>query len=483
MGVIPGILLASRVRRVVKSVSHIASCRSHMKQIELYPDDAADTRDDILRKHVNAIAIMPTKDGGKISAFDSTLYDVLLYRAQGMGDREEYSARMHEIVKDLDFDSNNTEHIKKALKNLMKTIVEWQSPTSGETEVWNACVLLSGASIRKDKRTKAVEVRWRYDTQIKAQLLDPARYAGLLLKSITRLRSHPAKALYRICARYVDNPGRKTARQHWRWWRPVLCGQVYDENKGEYRYFKRDVLQPAIAEINANTELEVSLLPEFKERDNKTVSDIQFEVRLKALAKKPQAAGSKPLDKVEPADLKLIGQALKLGVAQDEAEGLYREHGADALQKGLGDLEKRVAMPVQIVGAVEKPGSYLRSIMRPKAAPQAAPETSPKARQGKDLERSKAALLEEWLRQKKDELRSLFQELPEVEQEELLATFRAYPQVQPLIKRFETSGWNHKTIRDIFAAFLGETWHGAEWNKPKPDELLALALERPTAAV
>jgi len=451
-----------------------------MKQIELYPVDAPEARDDRMRKHVNAIALMPTKDGGKISAFDRTLYNVLLYRAQGMGDQEEYSARMHEIVKDCEFDSNNTEHIKKALKNLMKTLVEWQSPTSGEIEVWEACVLLSGASIRKDKRTKAVEVRWRYDTQIKAQLLNPDRYAGLMLKSITQLRSHPAKALYEICARYVDNPGRKTARQHWRWWRPVLCGQVYDENKGEYRYFKRDVLQPAIAEINANTELEVSLLPEFKERDNKTVSDLQFGVRLKGLAKKPQAPDNKPLDKVEPADLKLIGQALKLGVAQDEAEGLYREHGAEALQKGLGDLEKRVAMPAQLVGAVEKPGSYLRSIMRPKAAAQVpASEANPKARPGKDLERSKAALLEEWLRQKKDELRSLFQELPEVEQEELLAAFRTYPQIQPLIKRFETSGWNHKTVRDIFAAFLGATWLGPEWNKPEPDELLKLALERP----
>ncbi|CAN7780110.1 replication initiation protein [Cupriavidus necator] len=454
-----------------------------MKQIELYPVDAPEARDDRMRKHVNAIALMPTKGGGKISAFDRTLYNVLLYRAQGMGDREEYSARMHEIVKDCDFDSNNTEHIKKALKNLMKTLVEWQSPTSGEIEVWDACVLLSGASIRKDKRTKAVEVRWRYDTQIKAQLLNPDRYAGLMLKSITQLRSHPAKALYEICARYVDNPGRKTARQHWRWWRPVLCGQVYDEQKGEYRYFKRDVLQPAIAEINANTELEVNLLPEFKERDNKTVSDIQFEVRLKALAKKAPTPGIKPLDKVEPADLKLIEQALKLGVAQDEAEGLYRDHGAEALKKGLGDLEKRLAMPAQLVGAVEKPGSYLRSIMRPRAAAQApAAESTSKARPGKDLERSKAALLEEWLRRKKDELRSLFQELPEVEQEELLSMFRVYPPIQPLIKRFETSGWNHRSIRDVFAAYLGETWHGGEWNKPKPDELIELALERPTTA-
>jgi gas vesicle protein len=456
-----------------------------MDQIELLPLEVPSRRDERLRKHVNAIALMPTKDGGKITAFGRTLFNVLLFRAQQMGDIAEYSARMHEVVADAEFGSNNTDHIKKTLKTLMKTVVEWQSPTSGEIEEWDACVMLSGANIKKNRRTGAVELRWRYDSKIKAQLLNPDRYAGLVFKSTIQLSSHPAKALYEICARYVDNPGRKTARQHWRWWRPVLCGQHFDEQKGEYRYFKRDVLHPAIAEINANTELEVELLPEFKERDNKTVSDIQFEVRLKTLAKSAPALKNKTLEKVEPADLKLIGTALKLGVTQEEAESLYRAHGGEALKQGLNDLQKRLAVPEQVAGAVERPGKYLRSIMRPKAdAPSAttASEANSRGRSAKDLERNKAALLEEWLRRKKDELRSLFQELPEAEQSELLAQFRVYSQIQPLLKRFETFGWNHKQIRDIFAAFLGETWHGSEWNKPAPDDLLAIALEKATPA-
>ena len=455
-----------------------------MKQIELLPPEVPARRDERLRKHVNAIALMPTKDGGKITAFSRTLFNVLLYRAQQMGDIPEYSARMHEVVADTEFDSNNTDHIKKTLKTLMKTIVEWQSPTSGEIEEWDACVMLSGANIKKNRRTGAVELRWRYDSKIKAELLNPGRYAGLVLKSSIQLRSHPAKALYEICARYVDNPGRKTARQHWRWWRPVLCGQVFDEQKGEYRYFKRDVLLPAIAEINANTELEISKPLEYKERDNKTISDIQFEVKLKRPKALP-AAETKPLDKVEPIDLKLIGAALKLGVTQEEAEGLYREHGAEALKSGLKDLEKRLAFPEQVAGKVEKPGSYLRSIMRPKAGATDAAgpvEGDSRGRTGKDVERNKAALMEEWLRRKKDELRSLFQEHPETEQAELLTKFRDSLPAQALVKRFDTSGWNHRMIRDIFATFLGQTWHGAEWNKPTPDELLALALEKATPA-
>lgn len=458
-----------------------------MQQIDLLPVETLPNPDANMLKHVNAVALMPTKGGRKITVYERKLYNVLLHRAQGLGVQDEYSARMHEIIKDTDFGSNNTEHVKKALKNLMTTVVEWQSPTSGEIQDWEACVLLSGAAIRKNKTTKAVTLTWRYDLRIREQLLSPDRYARLIMESITQLRTHAAIALYEICVRYVDNPGRKTARQHWRWWRPVLCGQAYDATKGEYRYFKRDVLLPAIAEINQCTELEISKPLEFKERDNKTIADLQFEVRLKS-SKVLSPAETKPLEKVQESDLYLIGLALKLGLTQDEAEKLYHQHGAEALKKGLSDLEKRLAMPELVTPAVSKPGAYLRTIMRSKAgaSAKAAPaKTDSRSRNDKELEHNKAALMEEWLRRKKDHLRSLFQELPEAEQTELLGNFRTWVShhLPSMLKRFDTSGWSHKSLKENFAAFLGDAWHGAEWNKPSLDELLTLALEKaaPTA--
>jgi hypothetical protein len=459
--------------------------RQAMNQIELLSKDvdqeqfeAPTWHDEHLRKHVNAIALMPTKGGGKITAFSRTLYNVLLYRAQKVGNREEYSARMHEIAKEADFDSNNTEHIKKTLRGLIKTIVEWQSPSSGETEEWDACGMLSGVSIKKDRRTKAVDVYWRYDSKIREQLLNPDRYARFVFQSSLQLRSHQAKALYEICARYVDNPAHKTARQHWRWWRPVLCGQAYDDEKGEYRYFKRDILQPAIAEINQNTELEIKLLPEFRERDNRTVSDLQFEVRFKNSSSLPVAT-PKPLKNLEQVDLKLIGQAVALGIKQSDAEKLMAKHGSESLGAGLQDLEQRMALPKEQFPPVEKPVGYLRTILKPKVA-KTNSATSTRPPSTFDFERNKAALMEEWLRAKRDEMRSLFTELPEVEQKETLAMFRGYLERErsAMVKRFDTSGWNHRSLRDLFSNFLGEQWHGPEWHQASSDELLSFTLAR-----
>src|ERR1035437_8870862 len=322
------------------------------QQAGLFPPG---TDDEYLLKHVNAVALMPVRGGRKISLLGRRLFNVLLHRAQEEGEQDEYQARMHEIIGDAGYDSNDLGHIRKSLRELMSTTVEWQSPSNGEIETWEACVLLSGAGTRKDMRTGAVTVFWRYDSKVPEQLLSPDRYARLSLEAITQLSSHASMALYEICARYVDNPAHKTARRHWRWWRPVLRG-VSDVDpkdskdkaaekvaKTEYRFFKRDVLNKAIAEINALTNIEVKGPIEYKERDNKTISDIQFEVRLKG--RKNSSEQPQPLKDVGPADLPVIGRAINAGVKQSEVEGLLRKHGSEPLAAAVEDLERRLLMP------------------------------------------------------------------------------------------------------------------------------------------
>jgi hypothetical protein len=316
-----------------------------MEQPALFKTDEFD---DYLLKHVNAVALMPVQGGRRISLLGRRLFNVLLHRAQDDGEKEEYEARLHEVVKDADYTSKDTAPLKKILKELMTTTVEWQSPSSGEIETWDACNLLSGAGITKDKKSGAVTLRWRYDTKVRTQLLSPDRYARLSIEAITQLSSHAAMALYEICARYVDNPGHKTARQHWRWWKPVLTGYSGDDSKSEYRFFKRDVLHKAIAEINERTNIEVRGPIEYKERDNKTVAEIQFEVWMKG-QRLPREI-KKPLQEVTPQDLPVIGRAISAGVNQADAENLLRKHGREPMSSAVDDLENRLQMPVEVVG-------------------------------------------------------------------------------------------------------------------------------------
>lgn len=445
-------------------------------QAGLFP---VDVDDEYLLKHVNAVALMPTAGGRRISVLGRKLFNVLLYKAQEEGERDEYEARLHEILHAAAYNSNDTAPIRKILRELMSTTVEWQSPSNGEIETWDACNLLSGAGTTKDKRTKAVTVRWRFDSKVRAQLLSPDRYARLSLEAITQLTTHAAMALYEICARYVDNPGHKTARQHWRWWRPVLTGVASDDSKAEYRFFKRDVLHKAVAEINACTNLEVRGPIEYKEQDNRTISEIQFEVRLKGRA--TEVERSKPLEFVMVDELPIIGRAINAGVKQFEAEALIRKHGPETFGAALAELERRLRMPSEKVGLVVKPGGWLRAHLTnaAKTASDHAPDLSSELTQ-EELKKHRAAWTDEWLRRRKDRLRLGFQELGESAQQELLGEFRRglkESSQSQLLKRFDSSGWQHRLVLAAFTKFYAVRVLGEDWDKPTSDDILAIAAE------
>ena len=447
-----------------------------MEQPALFKTDEFD---DYLLKHVNAVALMPVQGGRRISLLGRRLFNVLLHRAQDDGEKEEYEARLHEVVKDADYTSKDTAPLKKILKELMTTTVEWQSPSSGEIETWDACNLLSGAGITKDKKSGAVTLRWRYDTKVRTQLLSPDRYARLSIEAITQLSSHAAMALYEICARYVDNPGHKTARQHWRWWKPVLTGYSGDDSKSEYRFFKRDVLHKAIAEINERTNIEVRGPIEYKERDNKTVAEIQFEVWMKG-QRLPREI-KKPLQEVTPQDLPVIGRAISAGVNQADTENLLRKHGREPMSSAVDDLENRLQMPVEVVGGVRRPGGWLKENLERKAKQAKVTASSGVARQisEEEMKKRKAAWTEIWLRARKDDLVRGFSELSDPEKTRLLEEFRAdlaKSKIPHLLKRFETAGWNHPMIKGTFEKFLGVRLIGPDWFKPSSDDILAIAV-------
>ena len=89
-----------------------------LEQPGLFP---AETDDDYLLKHVNAVALMPVAGGRRISLLGRKIFNVLLHRAQEEGEREEYEARMHEVIDDAAYNSNDTAPIRRILREKVAT--------------------------------------------------------------------------------------------------------------------------------------------------------------------------------------------------------------------------------------------------------------------------------------------------------------------------------------------------------------------------
>lgn len=430
---------------------------------------------DLLKKPVNTLAIVPVTR--KITVLGRKMYNVMLDLSQEIGiDQEVYRAPLTHIVSGIDYGSNDLELVKKHLRSMASTSVEWNSPTTGEGPKWTVCTLIAHATLSKERGQ--VWVEWSYAKPIKQELLEPSVFARLSLGMLSQMHTYGGIALYEICSRYRAIG--RTSRQEWRWWLPVLTGQPKGERlaKTEYRFFKRDSIKTAIAEINAITDIEVELV-EYKV--GKTISDIQFMV-------KPKAQVSLPLKvKTKPIDMAIVNRALTLGIPDEKAEELVNQFGSAAVIDGLEALEKRVAssFPEPVRDAYRYLKVRLEGDHMQKASEQQqvtdAKETG-SSEDHNDLRKQtavKASWQEEWLRRQRNKAAQTLRELqPEAIQDlstHLLDHMVATKVHPSLIKRMQTSGWDHSLVRHIMVDYFAKATFGESWDKPTTEQLLEIA--------
>lgn len=430
--------------------------------------------DQLLRKPVNTLAIVPKSD--KITLTARKIYNVMLQYAQRQGaDKERYSARLREIATGIDFNSNNTEVIKQYFRQMATTGVEWQSPTTGEGARWSISALIAHADLVQ--RGNELILEWSYAPNIKQELLDPQRFAKMSLQVLATLNTMASLVLYEICCRYADNPGGLTARQPWAWWRPVLTGAPDSATSAyqQYKIFNRDVLKKAVKRVNEVTDLEVELI---EHKSGRSVQELQFRVRRKQ-PEKPATGQS-----IEPVDLKTIGAAIQAGIPQERAEKLLLKYGSAALDNALTIMKQRRARSA--LEQVRNPEKYLQSILQsPPMANPPQPDSEPVRQFDTKAERLK--LIEQFMKQKRAELQAMFQEMPEADQQAWIERFasEALPATGALRKAFTSKGIHSPVVRPAFLKFLGNAVWEEGWEKPTDAELVDLAIlstARPAAS-
>lgn len=425
-----------------------------------------------LRKPVFSLALVP--QNSKITALGRRTWNVLLHLAQNQGlEQETFRAALTDIVRGLDYNSGDMKIIKTHLRAMVSTLVEWQSPTSGEWQTWDVCGMLSHARLSKERGQVFVE--WSYAVNMRHELLDPEIFAKLSLDVISQLGSHPAVALYEICSRYIGVG--QTARKAWGWWRPVLLGRPDDERlqKLEYRIFKRDTLRPAVAEINAVADIEIEML-EFK--SGRFVSDLQFTVR-----KKPQKAlALQQRSATEPVNVSVLASAQRLGIDHARVERLIDEFGEAAVTTGLEAVEKRAASAFP--EPLRDPLRYLKSVLPGHAAEQlqvqeAQAEAHASMPTALPPSERLAQWEKRWLAERIEQIVREIGALAPARQSELVEGLRealvhrnAHPAV---IQRLAAKGWTHGMVRHEMVSFYATAAYGENWDKPTDRDLLMIA--------
>lgn len=269
----------------------------------------------VLNQPMQSVALKPKH--GAITKAMNLLFMRIIQEVQQQPEQQTYNIPLR-VLTEFIGDSSHYKRLKDNLRALNVVQVEWNNVTANGEE-WGVSTLLSQAKFVKKINEVTLEVALAPD--INKGVREMRQFSALNLLIAREFNTAPGLALYKIAVAYETNPSHVTFRTHPGEWEIYLKGSPRDPGTTfEYKYFKRDVLLPAIAEVNELAHFTLELI-EF--RQGRTVTEIQFRITPKALAMTAENF------KGTRADDEALSKLKALGVRMSEALSLIATWGAE----------------------------------------------------------------------------------------------------------------------------------------------------------
>lgn len=260
----------------------------------------AELLDRDLKKHVAAIHI-----DNRLSLLERKMANVLLLNAYpDLLTKESHRIRIKDLADMLGFDSNDRDCLKKALVNLMSTVLTWNIVDGkGNEALWRARPMLMAADIERSWCIYA------YHKDLREKFFNPEIYSRINISIQKKFTSGYAFALYENCLRY-----RKTGSTGWFALDVLrqLLGVGDNDYYADFRRLNSKVIKPSVKQVNKTSDI-------FLEAETKTEKRRVVAVRF-AIKENPQMSlfAARP-DLAPPAEVANNGGEKKDLDEEDEA--------------------------------------------------------------------------------------------------------------------------------------------------------------------
>lgn len=184
---------------------------------------------------------------GNLTLTQRKLINFLIYVAQSSGDQKIYKTSISNIKQICNFTSTENISVKEQLKDLAKITIEFNYLDKDKYNVWGISTLLASAIVTPNLGT----VEFEFSNLLKSKIFNPSMYASLNVILIAGLKCSYAVILYEFLRDYLTAPSV-----------PVITIDEFRNllgiNKEKYTFFpnfKRNVLNPAVEEVNLKTDI------------------------------------------------------------------------------------------------------------------------------------------------------------------------------------------------------------------------------------
>lgn len=399
-----------------------------------------------LKKHVAAI-----HSTSSMTLIQRKIANGLLYNAYAeLLEKDEHHITIKTLCELIGYDSNDHKVIKKALVNLLSTVIEWNLVDGSHTDkqgVWNASSIIADASIKGSLCT------YSYSKRMRELLHRPEMYGRLNMTVQAKFKSSYGLALYENCIRYQNI-------QQTPWFEFNTFRQLMGVEEGKYlifRDFKRRVLDMAISEVNQYAP--ISIIAELKKIQRKVVA-IKFTIL-------PNAKKNDVQIETEPVSQAL---SLKYGLTKQQIANFLLKYPKEYILEKTSLIEDSVSFKE---GKIDNLAKYLESALindfQKPLASHIINEVENKKEQHRKAEqelinRKKQNLLPDYQHYLNGEAIKLLSELTVVDRTAIEIEFKAYLAKTIYLPIFAKTGFNNPIIQDELYRFLRKN-HGELLNK------------------
>ena len=206
----------------------------------------------------------------KITHLQRRAWNVLLANAYDeLPNKDIHRVSVTELARSLGFNSRDYDHLKETLEALVDCTVEWNILGKDQKEKWGVASLLASAEIENGICTYGFAPHLRY------RLYNPRIYTKLNLRLQSQFTSRYALILWEVCFDYFD-----IARGEGE--TPFIPLEKFRELMGVgeddypvYKELNRNVIKPAIKEINDLTSYAVAVE---QKRIGRRIGKLKFKI-------------------------------------------------------------------------------------------------------------------------------------------------------------------------------------------------------------
>jgi len=315
---------------------------SDVRQLAIF---ASDEPKEEFRK---AVEVIHSKPSEQLSLLQSKASNCFIKNAFENKDDEDgwFEIEISKVNRDIGYDSHNSSHLRKMIAAMARIVFSYDvlaTPASSKK--------IGVTALFPTIETDGTVFRYKISEQLRPKVLSPEKYALIDMTVLRQFQRTSSVAIYEHCARFI-NVGRTTPVDV-DTFRDIILGEGSGRGSyAEYKYLKKDVLKPSIAEINRISDIVID--PEIVEgRSGRRITTLQFLVSRKV---KPEVVQSNDADVAETT------QALEeFGLSNAEIRRLLKNHRTGELLAALQYTQKRQADKRAAV--LEKPHAYFKQAL------------------------------------------------------------------------------------------------------------------------